>query len=294
MAPGLILATHGIGPGVAGLIEEYKDTGGLSRLDALEAEFLRELKQGLGVETTSDLLASIESGAAESVRGVGETTLRLWEAVLRLAPRSGQIPALAAWVTASELSTHIGRHVGARVGVSGAVRRVDEWVENLDLVVVTKEEQQLGEFLATTAVLESLERVAAHRFRGQTHIGVGVTVHATSARSAGSTLIRVTGPPDHASALAGSGPFPTEEDAYRSKGYPWIPAPARGLTLEVGPPGGPGRGLGGDLHVHTEDSPDGRMPLEVVFQAALERGHVSTRLRPHRGASVRGTGRRRS
>lgn len=46
MAPGLILATHGIGPGVAGLIEEYKDTGGLSRLDALESRISPRAQTG--------------------------------------------------------------------------------------------------------------------------------------------------------------------------------------------------------------------------------------------------------
>ncbi len=171
-----LIATPGIGPGVAALLDEYRATGGIERLASLERVYprevgrlrrlprvtpamLQEMKAALGIDTAEDLRAAIVTGAAETLRGVGPQTLHLWQGILDLTPRPGAKPAHEAWVTANALATHVSSHVGCRVEVAGAVRRVEEWVDQIDLVAVTETRDRLDHFVATSAVLEKSRSV---------------------------------------------------------------------------------------------------------------------------------------
>jgi DNA polymerase (family X) len=296
--PEQVMATPGIGPGVASLIEEFRLTGTLARVEALRARYprevsalrrlprmtparLRALKDDVGVETRDDLARAIETGDALVLSGVGETTLALWAAILDLAPRPGLVPSHQAWVTAAQLAIHLSRHTTAGIHVAGEVRRVEEWVGSVELVADTERPTEVTEFLGTAAVLETWESTE-HRF--STHSGVTGRVQLTEPASLGTTMILATGPESHVDDLF-DGETPdthaSEEEAYRSRGSEWIPPPARSVPLDQAEATVRLGDLRGDLHLHSERSPDGRMPLPTIFGAAVARGYEYVLISDH-------------
>lgn len=288
-----LLATPGIGPGVSALIREYRGSGVLRQLIPLEEAYpleaprlrrlprmtprmLRDLKAELGVETTADLVAAIESGAAATVRGAGGQTLELWRAVLDLAPDESAMPAHRAWVSASELVAHLTRHTGVRTEIAGEVRRVEEWVHRLDLVAVTEDPGSLAAFLETTAVLDSYSGD-----EGRTHDGLRVVVHVAAPEEAGSVLITATGPSRHLDQLGDMDPAATEEEVYAEAGMAWVPPPARGLDPETAARVVTVNDLQGDLHLHSAASPDGRMTLDEMCEMAIGLGYQYVLITDH-------------
>lgn len=282
-----LLSVPGIGPGVAALIKEYRSTGELKQLIPLEQAYpldtprlrrlprmtptiLRSLKL-VGVERVDDLRSAIDSGAAATMRGVGPQTLALWGRILGLIPRGEYVPAHQAWVTAATLSQHIADHTGSWIDVAGSVRRMEEWVDRIELVAVTEDQDHLTEFLSSTASLRALQ-VVDGVWSGFTHSGIEVSVHPTLPETGGTTLMWVTGPADHAAAITRD-PFPTEHEAYRSVGLSLIPAPARHLPIETALEVVRVDDLRGDLHVHSELSPDGRMTIVEILDRARDRGY---------------------
>jgi len=289
----VMLATPGIGAGVAGLIEEYGRTGALAQLDRLRGMYpdetaslrrlprmtpslLRSLKADLGVDTEADLLRAIDREDALTLKGVGEATVQLWQAILQLPPHPGMVPAFRAWVTASELIAHLRRHIpGSGAHMAGAVRRVEDWVDRIDIVIVPRDVSAVEGFLGTSAVLRRADR-SADSLAFETHAGIRGRVHFSGADSLGTTMIEATGPPAHVAEILGTGspvPYASEEEAYQSQELPWIPPPSRRLPLDQAVETVRMEDVRGDLHVHSDRSPDGRMPLELIVEMSIQRGY---------------------
>lgn len=293
-----ILDTPGIGPGVASLIREYRDTGGLNQLIPLEAAYprearrlrrlprmtprmLRDLKTGLGVETVGDLLDAIESDATATIHGVGPETTGLWRRILTLPPDRMAIPAYQAWALATDLAAHIHRHNRVEVEIAGGVRRVDEWVTRLDLVVVTDDREGAIEFLEESAVLTDVKAGSDDVVEVSTHADVPVAIHLSGPAEAGTALISATGPELHLVRLGALSPHPTESEAYRDVGAPWTPPAARLLPMGAAAETTRLEEIRGDLHLHTDASPDGRMAIETILNEAVGRGYEYVLITDH-------------
>lgn len=291
------LEVPGIGRGVVSLIEEYKGRGALTELEELEARLpreapllrrlprmsptvLAELKVALGVETRNDLRVAIESDSLGDISGVGPATLELWDAVLGVTTaESPAVPAHTGWVIASMLARHINSHTGCWIDVGGDVRRLEEWVHRVALVASDRSIADLSEFMLTTAVLSDARRVS-HKFLGQTHTGLPVDVLWSPPEGAGTALALLTGPEAQLDHLSEE-PYPTENELYEASGFPLIPAPARILPIDVGTRVVLRQDLRGDLHLHSEASPDGHLSLESVLNAAVAEGHEYVLITDH-------------
>lgn len=295
-----ILATPGIGPGVLALITEFKDTGSLALLDRLEEAYpadvttmrrlprmtptiLKLLKGELAVETVDDLARALESGGVEALRGVGPGTVERWARALDLYPPRGSVPAFQAWVLADSLARHLHRHLGGSVEAAGSLRTMDEWVGPLELVTAVEDAGLAMEFLESTAVA---------RFRGYgdlgesilwAHEGIEVRAHLTSTGQSGARMLTVTGPPAHAESIleAAGTTSGTEADLYAAAGLPWVPPPARGLPTAVATEVVRLAQIRGDLHLHSDRSPDGRMSLEEILLTAVDRGYEYVLITDH-------------
>jgi DNA polymerase (family X) len=294
----VVLATPGIGPGVKALIAEYRETGGLKQLIPLEQAYpreasrlrrlprmtpriLRDLKAELGVETRANLVDAADSGAALSVRGVGEQTLDLWVKVLSLSPDDTSAPAHSAWVVASQMASHVARHTDTDVAIAGEVRRVEEWVSRIDLVVVSSDRAAVAEFLEAVAALDSVTISSETSVEAIAHGGLPVVFHLAIPDAAGSVLVAATGPPSHASLFSALQSAENEESVYSQAGLAWIPPPARALSPEEATRVVTVGDLRGDLHLHTDSSPDGRMTIEMILETATKRGYEYVLITDH-------------
>lgn len=303
-----LLATPGIGPGVASLIDEFKAEGRIRRLEALEQAYpreashlgrlprmtpaiLQELKRGLGVDTRADLVAAIESGAALTVHGVGDATLRLWMDILGLAPDPHSAPAHEAWALTVTLAAHLEHHVDCRTLIAGDVRRLEEWGRAIDLVAVTASPHDVAAFVADTAVLAEASKIDTSSMAGVTHSGLAVEVVIAPPEAAGGALVAATGPPEHVALLPTGGEFPSEPDVYRAARTAWIPPPARHLPASTAQQVVRVADVRGDLHLHTEASPDGHMSLQEILAAAEHRDYEYLLITDHtRGLRFGGLG----
>ena len=295
-----MLAVPGIGPGVLRLVDEFRSSGEISLLEALREQYprdvarlrklprmtpalLRSLKGELGVDQTADLIAAVESGAVETLKGVGPTTADRWARALELAPSAKAIPAFEAAGLAGSLDHHLTHHHGGRTWVAGAVRRLDEWVETIDLVSEMDDPIRVGRFLEETAVARFLGQTGAGTSTLESHDGVGLRVHLAPAGEGGARLIEATGPPDHVATLVPGIDDATlsEAEIYARRGRVWIPAPARGLPENQAIGVVRSTEIRGDLHIHTERSPDGRMSLGEVLTTAVDLGYEYVLITDH-------------
>lgn len=298
--PDVTLSVPGIGAGVLRLIDEFRASGRIESLDRLAALYpedvaalrrlprmstamLRSLKGDLGVDHAADLLAAIEGEALETLRGVGPATCERWTQILELPPSGSALPAFQAVVVAEALGRHLERHVGGKTWPAGSVRRVDEWVSEIDLVAGVENLDSARSFLEETAVAYPLDHSDPGRVRLALHSGALANVDLADPSEVGLRLLVATGPPEHVDALlsrAGDG-APTEAEVYERNGLTWIPAPARVLPIDVAAGVVQLPGLRGDLHVHTDWSPDGRMSLEAVLADVTERGYEYVMITDH-------------
>lgn len=294
------LSIPGIGAGVLRLIEEFRESGQLDLLARLETAYprgvsrmrrlprmtptiLRSLKGELGVDNSADLIAAIEAGGVEALRGVGPATAERWALTLQLAPSDRAIPGYQATVLADALTRHIRRHLGAEVQSAGGVRRLDEWVESVDLVVATDEVEAGRKFLEGTAVA----RLAGHGPRRetvlQTHEDVEARIHLVRPVEVGRRLLLETGPDWHAGGLLADtkGNELTEAEIYEQNGRLWVPPAARALDPEIAEGVVRTGQINGDLHLHSDLSPDGRMNLFEILAEAVEREYEYVLITDH-------------
>lgn len=290
--PEEVIQVPGIGPGVASLIDEFKRTGGLKQLEALEARYprevarlrrfprvnpglLRALKEDLGVETLDDLERALATDALATLRGVGESTIGLWRRILDLPPGPGMVPSHRAWALAVQLGDHLESHLDAIVAEAGQVRRVDDWMAWVDLVVASDDLALARQFLDLTAVASRSDPVDERFHRLRTHDDIGVTLRLVDPGAFGNALLQATGPESHVDevALESVSPLPTEVEVYAAVGLEWVPPAARALPLYRARQVVSVSDLRGDLHVHTDWSPDGRVSLPDMARACAARGY---------------------
>lgn len=281
---------NGIGSGIAGVIREFRETGRVPeleqmlsryprdastmlRLPRMRADRLRAMKADLGIDTVDDLLLAIDAGAAETLNGVGPATVAMWERVLTMPPSPEAMPAHDAAVIAGRLAAHLDRYADGAVQIAGQVRRVTEWVEAIDLLVVTDRAEPAIDFLSRTALASGSE-AAADRITLRLHSGAAASVLVSPPARAGSALVAATGPQEHVRLLSREHTnHSTEENVYASAGVAWIPPPARSGQLIDATNLVTASDLRGDLHIHTDWSPDGHMRLEDVANQAQARGY---------------------
>jgi DNA polymerase (family 10) len=288
--PEVILATPGIGAGVMKLITEFREEGSIEALTRLEALYptdvaamrrlpritpsiLRLLKGELGVETTDDLARAIDSGDVEAVRGVGPGTAERWERALELLPTSGAVPSFQAWVLADSLSRHLERHLGGEVEPAGGVRTMEEWVGPIELVAAVEDVAGGREFLESTAVARFVGYGESGESALRSHDGVEVRAHLVPPDQAGVRLLTVTGPPAHAESILTDADdiSGTEANLYAAAKRAWVPPAARSLSDPVAGAVVRLADVHGDLHLHSDRSPDGRMSLDEILLAATDR-----------------------
>lgn len=277
---------RGIGPGIAGRLQELAETGTIAELDELRREVRPELvgfgrmlglapkrtveiAKALGIETVDEFRQAASGGRLRGAPGVGPAT----EAKI-LDRLNAQVDRPARGLTLNR-SRPLVEEIAAALGgeVAGDPRRWADMSFDLAVVVPAAEPGPVVEAFEDLPQIVSLVERGERRATGVTVEGVPVVLSLPPPELFGTELLRRTGSDAYVEAL-GSLPEAADEQAvYRALGVPWCPPELREAPFRGEPPALVELGdVRGDLHSHTTWS-DGRASVREMALAARERGY---------------------
>ncbi len=278
----------------------------LRRVPGVGPRKARLIHERLGVATIEDLTAAVAAGKIAGLPGMGaRTEQNLRRALERLADGThGQgIPLADALPLAEWLRDQLARVAGIaidEVEVAGSLRRMKAIVHDIDLLAAGPDP---GAIARAFAALDGVAEVAA---LGDTKVsiltrqGQQVDLRVVRPELWGAALQYFTGSKEHnvkVRELAVKQGYKLSEYGlqtrggelvvardeavvYQRLGLAWVPPALRedrgeveaardGALPRLVAPGD----VGGDFHCHTDLSPDGTAPLEVMVDAARARGY---------------------
>ena len=278
------------------------------RLRGLGPKRASVLWKTLGVTGIEDLKRAAENRQVRRIKGFGEKTEQKILDAIKLHEEGQSRTLLAvAWPLGEEILTYLREHAPIdKASIAGSARRMQETVGDLDLLVTSPEPP------AAIRTFTSMPRVKEVVLAGETKATVildariQADIRVLEPGSWGAGLQYFTGNKDHNIRLRSMaqsrgwkldeyGIFEgerkiageTEEGVYAAFGLPWIPPEIRQANgeIEAAETGALPRlvelkEIRGDFHVHTNRS-DGVDPLEVMVQAAVDRGYEYVGISDH-------------
>jgi DNA polymerase (family X) len=282
---GRVRELRGIGPGIAGKLEELVATGDIAELRALEeriplelvgygrmlgltAQRVLSIADALGVSSAAELEEAVASGRLREVPGIGPATESRIRAALEREP---QAPRGLTLDRSLLLAGEIARALDGVV--AGSTRRFSELSYELAVVCAADDPRApIARFEALPQIVAVLERTQ----RGAVALtveGVPVTLVVAPPASFGTALLRSTGSDEYVEALEPLPDAPTEDEVFTRLGIPYCPPELRETAGATAPPGLVERSdIRGDLHCHTTWS-DGRASVHEMALAARARGY---------------------
>ncbi len=275
----------------------------MTKIPGLGPKSLKMIRQRLGVEDLEGLKEAIAKEELRNLPGMGEKSE---EKIARAIDRLGlhgkdrRTPLIEVIGLASSLVDRLGQLPGVEHSVPcGSMRRFSETVGDVDIVVATSEPAAVGEAVLGFGEVAEVIGAGDTKTSFLTREGLQVDIRTVHPDQLGSALLYFTGSKSHNIALrqraidrgwllSEYGLFEgekvlaskTEEDIYRALGMEFIPPPMRegGGEVDAAADGTlPGvvtrQHIKGDLHYHSDQSGDGRSPLEAMVEAAIQAGY---------------------
>src|SRR5207253_3649567 len=165
----------GIGKAIAAKIKELAGTGKLKYLEELRAEFpaailelfsisglgakkIKALYEQLHISSIEQLRKACESGRVAELPGFGETTqAKICAAIEQRAKHSGYFQFGQIAIEAEQLRADLAaRRDASQVEIAGSYRRRKEIVHDVDLVVATKNPEEITKFFLTHPSTETV------------------------------------------------------------------------------------------------------------------------------------------
>lgn len=289
---------EGVGDGIAGVITEFVRTGSVLAYEELQQRFPLSLLQvldvpGLGAKTAAKIHQNLGIASLDELQLAGEQNRlvgmpgitragqdKILEGIAALKRRTGRIRLGQVLPYARRFIDMVQTAFpGMTVALAGSVRRMDETVSDLDIVMST------ANATATFNALADLDLIASTdyrdddfaRFRLQN--GMQLDVVAASPDDFGTKLVQATGNGAHLDRLGELPPATTENELYDKLGLPFIPPELRQGLFEfdlarlneldslIKLPD-----VHGEFHCHTTWS-DGALPVDQMVIAAKRRGY---------------------
>ncbi|HEY7590273.1 MAG TPA: DNA polymerase/3'-5' exonuclease PolX [Candidatus Limnocylindrales bacterium] len=326
----------GVGAAISDKIEELVDTGRMEFLEKLRAEIpptlvdllqipglgprtVRQIYDGLKVETIEELRQAAEAGNLRTLRGLSERTeAMILEGIAALESRPQRLLIHQADAIAENLVEALAGTPGLRrVERAGSLRRWKETIGDLDLLAETDNPKALIERFTGLGIVDKVIHGGGYRASVELLRGPQVDLMIMPPGEAGTYLVHFTGSKEHnvilrarardagwslsekgflrigedgeplTGAAAELRTFPTEAEAYAFLGLPFIEPELREGEGEVEAALG-GRlpaviaqpDLRGDAHSHS-DWTDGMHSIEVMAEAARRRGYAWLVLTDH-------------
>jgi DNA polymerase (family 10) len=324
---GTLKDVPGIGPAIEKKIAEFVTTGQLEFLTNLEAQIppalldltrvpglgprtAKEIYDGLGIMTLDALEAAARDHRLQTLPGIKaktEENILKGLAVLKRTESKTYFP--EALLLADTLLVSLRALPGVvRAEIAGSVRRAQETVGDLDLLVAAREPERIAAELVHLPQVAEVVASGSTRSTIRVRSGLQVDLRAVVPESFGAAWQYFTGSQAHnvqlrgraermgrlkineygvyredGSRIAGE----TEEEVYAAVGCAWIPpeiregrgeieaAAAGTLPALVQQPD-----LRGDLHTHSDWS-DGRTDIKTMARAAQQHGYRYMALTDH-------------
>jgi DNA polymerase (family X) len=326
----------GVGQAIADKITELVTTGRMAFHERLKAEVpaslvqllripglgprtVRQIYEGLGIETIEDLRQAAEAGTLRTLRGVTEKTEAMIIAgIAALESRPTRLLIHQAQAIVDSLIEALeGTRGVRRIVPAGSLRRRKETIGDLDLLAETDDPQALMERFATMGIVDRVLNRGGHKAAVELLRGPQVDLMIMPPGEAGTYLIHFTGSKEHNVVLRARArdqgwslsekgylkigedgepitgvdaelrTFATESEAYGFLGLPFIEPELRENHGEV-EAALAGRlpsliteaDLRGDCHTHSDWS-DGVHSMEVMAEACRRRGYAWQVLTDH-------------
>ncbi|HEX7154723.1 MAG TPA: DNA polymerase/3'-5' exonuclease PolX [Thermoanaerobaculia bacterium] len=306
---GRLTGVSGIGKATSEVIVELVRTGTSRYLEELRAQYppgifellrvpglgikkIALLHETMGIGSLDELEAAGREGKLAKLKGFGKKTEeKILEGIAFARKRESQ-HLLPVGIEVGELVRERLADLDAVVDaeVSGSVRRRLEVIRNVNIVIATKQREDVLRALPSLAA--NLEMLDDDTAKGLVRNEVEVLFHLTEPASFGTTLLRTTGSKEFVEALETKAEkLPkarTEADVFEKVDIPWL-EPERRETADdlkrkkrtklvhVDD-------LRGTFHVHTTFS-DGRNTVQEMLSAARDRGMQYVGLSDHSKAA---------
>lgn len=309
---------EGIGTALAAKITEYMNLGTIAALDELRREIpsslyeltavpgvgpkmAARLYRELGVQDLVGLQEALAHQRIRDLKGFGpKTETNIAVGLKELATYQGRRPLYQALPLARELVAGLQALPAVeQVAIAGSVRRMQEMIGDIDIVVATQDGEAIGHYLTHLTLVERLVARGDTKVSFIVHGGLQVDVRMVAPSAFASALHHSTGSQAHNVALRSLAlekglsiseyglldrrtqeryEPASEEELYALLGLSFIPPELREGTGEIEAaltrtlPSIVSRSdIIGDLHVHSDWS-DGVASLEELARAGAARG----------------------
>jgi DNA polymerase (family 10) len=323
---GRLDAIPGVGSTISARIAEYLEQGHSPYLDQLIGEIpagvfellrvpgigprkAHQLYETLKITGLSALAQAAREHRIREVPGMGaKTEQNILQELERLEERNVRLPLSIAWPLAERLAQglRVGLEAGTaghrhpRVEAAGSLRRRQETVGDLDLLVACDDPERVRRAVRDLPLTREVVVQGTSKITFLTRDQFQVDVRIVPEESWGAALLYFTGSKAHNIALrdraiakgwklneyglfdsrgkrlAGT----TEEEVYAALGLDWIPPELREATGEIELAAAQSlprlltlADVKGDFHLHSTYS-DGRATLREMARAAMERGYA--------------------
>lgn len=275
----------------------------LTKIPGLGPKTLKMIRAELGVEDIDSLKQALDAERLRDLPGLGEKSeTKIKKAIDRLGlhGKDRRTPLVEVFGFAQSLASRIRDVEGVVEAVPcGSLRRFSETIGDVDIVVATTDAPKVHESVLGFGEVDDVVGSGDTKTSFLTREGLQVDVRTVAPNQLGSALLYFTGSKAHNIQLrqlaidrdwllSEYGLFEgdkvvaseTEADIYQSLGLEFIPPTMRegGGEIEAAKDGGLPELVNrdhicGDLHYHSDQSGDGRSPLEDMVEAAVAAGY---------------------
>jgi DNA polymerase (family X) len=312
-----LMELPGVGKSIAAFIEEYLKTGKTKKYDSLKKKYPIDigaltsiqglgakraviLYKKLGVRNVDDLKKAIEQHKIAKLEGFGEKSEEvLQQGLAFLASGSDRVIISVGLPAAEDLIAKLKKSgLVEKALVAGSARRMRETIGDIDILVISKKQEEVMDFFTTLNEVEKVIAKGPTRSAVRLKMGLNCDIRVLKPESFGAAVQYFTGSRDHNIQVRqiaidkgyklneyglldkkGKNVGGVEEEhIYEKLGMQWMPPEmreARGEVklaqqhriprlVELGD-------IKGDLHTHTKES-DGANTLEEMAEAAMKLG----------------------
>jgi DNA polymerase (family 10) len=274
------------------LINEYPATLiSLLKVSGVGASKVRQFYNELGIKDLNDLKEKAEVGVLSQLSGIGpKTENKILESIDKLLSEKDKFNLGEATHLANQLKDYIEAFKEVdNVKVTGAVRRKEEVIDQIDLVIATDNFNKTVERLEKISIISNIDKLAHQTLVVDTKLGIKIKISVTDNRSFWEEVFWSTASKEYSQRLqeiiddkgkdTSIDDFKDEQEMFKSLNLPYIIPELRDDLESIDraqnhklPNSIELKDIKGDLHMHSRWS-DGRYTIKEMARACQQKGY---------------------